>query len=76
MRVLEDLQLSGASLAEILLAGEWKSRVRMLWLAADQCASTWCPRVQAVARYVDPARLECDIALEAAMHSDNEEWVQ
>ena len=53
----KDMQLSGASLAQILAAGEWKSR--------------------AVATYVDLERLEHDLALEAAMHSDDEDcdWI-
>ena len=30
---------------------------------------------QAVAKYLDLCTLECDVALEAAMHSDDEDWV-
>ena len=53
-----DMQLSGASLAQILAAGEWKSR--------------------AVASYVDLEHLEHDLALEAAMHSDQDDcdWIE
>lgn len=53
----KDLQLSGASLAIILAAGEWRSR--------------------AIVSYIDMARLERDVALEAAMHSDDEDvdWI-
>ena len=51
----QDLQLSGAPLAEILAAGEWRSR--------------------AVLKYLDMQELEKDVAIEAAMHSDNEEWI-
>ncbi len=51
----QDLQLSGAPLAEILAAGEWRSR--------------------AVLKYLDMQEFEKDVAIEAAMHSDNEEWI-
>ena len=48
----QDLQDSGANLAVILSAGEWKGR--------------------AVATYLDIGELERDVALEAAMLSDDE----
>ena len=47
--------MSGAPLAEIMAAGEWRSR--------------------AIVKYLDMKALERDVALEAAMHSDAEEWV-
>lgn len=54
----KDMQLSGTSLAQVLTAGEWKSR--------------------AVATYVALDFLVCDLALEAAMHSDHEDcdWIE
>ena len=51
----KDLQQSGAPLATVLAAGEWKSR--------------------AVKQYLDLGELECDLALEAAMNSDDDEWI-
>ena len=49
---LQDMQQSGAPLAMIMAAGEWRSR--------------------AILKYLDLCELEKDIALEAAMHSDEE----
>ena len=51
----QDMQQSGRPLAEILAAGEWRSR--------------------AVVKYLDVPELERDIALEAGMLSDNEEFI-
>ena len=51
----QDLQQSGAPLAEVLAAGEWRSR--------------------AVLKYLDMQELEKAVAIEAAMYSDNEEWI-
>ena len=49
---MQDMQQSGAPLAMIMAAGEWRSR--------------------AILKYLDLCELEKDIALEAAMHSDEE----
>ena len=48
----QDMQQSGAPLAMIMAAGEWRSR--------------------AILKYLDLCELGKDIALEAAMHSDEE----
>lgn len=75
----QDLQLSGCSFEVIFAAGEWKGRVNFSpTLPAP--ASCWClfaVCAQAIARYVDLTSLERDVALEAGMHSDEEDvdWV-
>ena len=51
----KDLQQSGRPIAELLAAGEWKSK--------------------AVKKYLDMPELERDVALEAAILSDNEEFI-
>ena len=59
----------------ILAAGEWKSRVRFpSCLTHLATGSVVC---QAVLAYLDVGELERDIALEAAMVSDEEdyEWI-
>ena len=52
----KDLQQAGTPMAEILRAGEWRSR--------------------AFVKYLDLPELEQDTALEAAMESDNAEWIE
>ena len=51
----KDLQMSGASLAEILAAGQWRSPAFM--------------------KYLDQSELEQGVALEAAVESDDDEWI-
>ena len=51
----KDLQMSGATLSEILAAGQWRSPAFM--------------------RYLDESELEMGVALEAAVLSDDEEWI-
>ena len=51
----KDLQMSGATLSEILAAGQWRSPAFM--------------------RYLDERELEKDVVLEAAVLSDDEEWI-
>ena len=52
---MQDMYLSGATLAEILRAGQWRSA--------------------AFLRYLDEARLQRDMALEIAIQSDGEEYI-
>ena len=51
----KDLQMSGAPLAEILAAGQWRSPAFM--------------------KYFDQNELEQGVALEAAVESDDDEWI-
>jgi hypothetical protein len=51
----KDLQMSGASLAETLAAGQWRSPAFM--------------------KYLDQSELEQGVALEAAVESDDDEWI-
>ena len=73
--LVQDMQTIGASMAEICAAGEWRSRVS--YQSAFEASLASC-LPQAVATYIDLARLERDLALEAAMHSDEEDcdWTE
>ena len=51
----QDLLESGASLAQILAAGQWRSASFL--------------------DYIKQAELERDVALEVAIESDGEEWI-
>ena len=53
--MLRHLQLSGAPLAKILAAGQWRSA--------------------AFLKYLDECDLEKEVAFEATVHSDDEEWI-
>ena len=46
-------------------------------IVSQRFAGLLAPRTsgQAVASCIDLSKLECDVALEAAMHSDDEEWI-
>ena len=55
-----------------MAAGEWRSRVGVRTLFVIQLP-THC--FQAIASYLDLGRLEHDVALEAAMCSDDDDWI-
>ena len=52
---LQDMLERGATLSQILAAGQWRS--------------------SAFIRYLKEAELEQGVALEVAIHSDDEEWI-
>ena len=69
------MRKSGCTLAEILLAGQWRSISFMEYL--DEVPTALVPVCASlcVAFFCDQADLEKEAAFEVAVESDEEEWI-
>ena len=69
------MRRSGSTLAEILMAGQWKS-IAFLKLVDEVRMSMLCDFVVHTSRSSCEADLEKDTAFAVAIESDEEEWIE